>query len=172
MEDHPDSGFSLLALVPDEDEDVGEQTSDEKEKLAQNIKFIAAVEARLAKACEEWESFIESDPDELLKGPSEKHGITQDLLEALNLTPKKLNRLNNMASSGDAFSLIDLRNKTVADQAELRSSVLGGASMASDGEEQVLDRKNDYGPLIQQWLKFLAENGELEALVAVCDSEE
>jgi ubiquitin carboxyl-terminal hydrolase L5 len=148
--------FSLLALVRD-------PLIDARETLAQNIKYLAAIEARLDATMPEWRDFGGSD-DADITGPNSLYGVTTEFLQSVTILDSDMAKLKKQGD--DLTTLIELRQGVALDQAALRATVASETRATEMDEEKAMDRRNDYGPFIQNWLGLIAENQELRDLVA------
>ncbi|KAF4307917.1 Peptidase C12 ubiquitin carboxyl-terminal hydrolase 1 [Botryosphaeria dothidea] len=150
--------FGLLALVRD-------PLIEHRQYLAQNIKLIRTCEDRLSKINPEWKSFAVTEDgagDSVLSGPSSEHSITiADILQAKipEATEKRI------SVDDDIMTLIDLRQKTITEQAGLRAAIRDEENAAAGDKEKAESRRHDYGPAIQTWLRLLAEEGVLKDLI-------
>lgn len=152
MENHLE--FSLLALVKD-------PYATAVHRLAYNIKFHAAIEARLGVVTEDWRAFADELKDEFIAGLDEIYRITDSILERTEITDTDKARLERY---DEADGLLQLRRKNAQEQERLRVTLVAEKPSVEQDEEKAKDRRNDYGPLIQRWLMMLADNGKLREL--------
>ncbi|OCL05325.1 cysteine proteinase [Glonium stellatum] len=154
-----DLNYTLLAVVKDPIEGL-------RSALSENINTIKTVEARLDSVSQEWRSFTDGNDDaleEILRGPSEELGITIELLDSA-VAPAPVAR--KIEADDDAGTLVERRDRLFEEHVKLRAAIREEAESSRVDLVKAAKRRHDYGPLIQTWLRMLADKGELEGLVA------
>lgn len=159
MADYATGGieFNMLAMVKD-------SLLEHRQQLAANIKLLHRIETKLNSSQPDWKSFAESSDDEgtteHLLAESDVLGVTSTMIDSaeLSMVHEKQLRVD------DATALIELRQRVIIDQARLRSSVRDEQQALMDDQNEAADRRNDFGPVVQEWLNMLAENGKLRTI--------
>jgi ubiquitin carboxyl-terminal hydrolase L5 len=131
--------------------------------LAYSITFQSAIEARLSELIPNWHALADPLPEDFIASPDEAYFITQPLLDSINLSTEDRTRLARF-DVGDADALLHLREKNARGQGALRATVTAEKRAVEMDEEKAVDRRNDYGPVLQRWFMMLAENGRLREL--------
>lgn len=161
MTDYATGGieFNMLAVVKD-------PLVEHRQQLAANIKLLRHIETELNSSNPNWKAFAGSPDDEgaveHLVSESDVLGITSTMIDSgeFSATYERKLRVDD-----DATTLIELRQRVIADQALLRASVRDEQRSFMDDQNEAADRRNDFGPVIQEWLNMLAENGKLRPIV-------
>jgi ubiquitin carboxyl-terminal hydrolase L5 len=146
--------FNLLALVRD-------PLAVATENLARNIKFLKAIDDRFSELHTCWDGKLRPDT---LQGESPEYLIDTSLLESTEFTQQERQDLD-LIYSGEEAQLLAIRDAAISDQGGLRAALVDEKASAETDEEKAKDRRNDYGPLIQTWLKMIAENGCVKELL-------
>ena len=155
--------FSLLSLVKD-------PIIDYRARLAENIELLQAIEERLDSARSGGKDFAtdtgqqESETSHCaLRGVNMLRGITP---QSLNEDTPAASVKVKLAVSGDTLeSLMGSRTELLTEQAGLRAGIREEDELTKADDEKAANRRYDYGPAIQTWLRMLAENGVLKELV-------
>lgn len=138
--------FNLLALVRD-------PLTVAAEDLARNAKFLQAIDERIRELDASWE---EKPPPQMAAGL-----IDARLVEAVELTEEEKRALGLI----DTEKMARVRQAAIDRHDGLRARLEAEKASASSEEEKAKDRRNDYGPLTQAWLKMIAENGCMRELL-------
>jgi ubiquitin carboxyl-terminal hydrolase L5 len=131
--------------------------------LAYSIKFQSKIEERLDQVISDWRAFGDAPDEDFVSGPNKAYSITQALIDGTELSNDDKNRLFRL-DEADSDALLQLRHKNARGQGALRATVNAEKRAAEMDEEKAVDRRNDYGPLLQRWFMMLAENGKLREL--------
>jgi len=160
MADYATGGieFNMLAMVKD-------PLLERRRQLAANIKLLHRIETKLNSSRPDWKAFAGSSndegPAEHLVSESDVLGVTSNMIDSVELSAghEKLLQVDD-----DATTLIELRQRVITNQAPLRASVRDEQQSLIDDQHEAADRRNDFGPVVQEWLNMLAENGKLRAI--------
>ncbi|KAI5283803.1 hypothetical protein KEM54_001826, partial [Ascosphaera aggregata] len=145
--------FAVLSLAKDPMIDLTAQ-------LCSNIKTILSTDARLS---ELGVDFVESNLEEgTLTGPDASCGVTQNMLDEEELSEPTKARI----SSSSRNELIKFRQETATKQKTIRASVIEEQQSRKADEEYTAQRRHDYRPPVEKWLRILAQKGNIEQLVA------
>jgi len=159
MADYATGGieFNMLAMVKD-------SLLEHRQQLAANIKLLHRIETKLNSSEPDWKAFAGSPDDEgvaeHLVSESDVLGVTSTMIDSAELSAAYENNLR----VDDATALIELRQRLIVDQAPLRASVRDEKQSLLDDQNEAADRRNDFGPVVQEWLNMLAENGKLRTM--------
>jgi ubiquitin carboxyl-terminal hydrolase L5 len=140
--------FNLLALVRD-------PLAVATEKLARNVLFLRAVDERFREHDETWDQ----PPPDLFP-----ELIDASLLESIQLAQHDQMWLI-LIESGLGEMVLQRREAALQAQSGLRAAVEMERAAAESDEEKAKDRRNDYGPLTQAWLRMIAANGCMRDLI-------
>ena len=154
-----DLSYTLLAVVKDPIEGL-------RSALSENINTIKMVETRLDSVSAEWHAFTDGNDDALekiLRGHSEELGITAESLDSA-VVPALVAR--RVEVDDDAGTLVERRDQLLKEHVRLRTAIREEVESSRADLVRAAKRRHDYGPLIQTWLRMLAEKGELEGLAA------
>ena len=160
MADYATGGieFNMLAMVKD-------SLFEYRQQLAANIKMLRRIETKLNSSKPDWKAFVGSSNDEgvaeHLVSESDVFGVTSTMIDSVELSAahEKLVQVDD-----DATTLIELRQRVITDQVPLRASIRDEHQSLMDDEHEAADRRNDFGPVVQEWLNMLAENGKLRSI--------
>jgi ubiquitin carboxyl-terminal hydrolase L5 len=140
--------FNLLALVRD-------PLTVATEKLARNVIFLRDVDERFREHDETW---AQPPPD-----------LCPELVDASllgSIQPAQHDRMwLVMIESGMGEMVMEKRAAALQAQSGLRAAVEAERAAAESDEEKAKDRRNDYGPLTQAWLRMIAANGCMRDLI-------
>jgi len=154
--------FGLLGIVQD-------PLLGLREALAVNVKALGAVSERLDVLMPDWKDFVPSEgptPEGLLLGPDQAYGLDQDDIEAAPLYPATENKL----SAGGPV-LVGFRQELITAQARLRANIVEEEQSARSDDERAANRRYDYGPIIQEWVRMLSRKGVIKDLVQETEAE-
>lgn len=154
-----DLSYTLLAVVKDPIEGL-------RGALSENINTIKMVETRLDAVSAEWHAFTDGNNDALekiLRGHSEELGITAESLNSA-VVPALVAR--RVEVDDDAGTLVERRERLLKEHVRLRTAIWEEVESSRADLVKAAKRRHDYGPLIQTWLRMLAEKGALEGLTA------
>jgi ubiquitin carboxyl-terminal hydrolase L5 len=160
MADYATGGieFNMLAMVKD-------SLLEHRQRLAINIKLLNRIETTLNSSHPDWISFTGSSENEgateHLITESDVLGVTSAMIDSAELSAAHEKQLQ----VDDATALIELRQQVIVDQVRLRASVRDEQQALMDDQNEAADRRNDFGPVVQEWLNMLAENGKLRTIV-------
>lgn len=152
--------FALLGLVKD-------PLLTHQEHLAANIRTRRRIEQRL----KEIESVGPENQKEALKtqgqrqdetqqastGLTPQYGVTEAMIEQAEAD----STMEAGLIDGDIDLLREMREKVMTQQSDLRASILEEMQEARADEQQAAERRHDYGPMIQAWVRMLAEKEDL-----------
>ncbi|KAF2099999.1 cysteine proteinase [Rhizodiscina lignyota] len=174
-----------------------------QERLAENIKSLAALEARLDEVQPGWRHFVADgrdqspiqqqqsltpksmsdrgiggdsgeprtngthsvtngtavtapEPSYPLIGPEPAYGIDSFLIDKACVLTRACHILENDPNL-EPSTLLQLHQNLVIDQARLRSAYEAEERSQRDEEERADGRTWDYGPLVREWVRYLAE---------------
>jgi len=154
-----DLSYTLLAVVKDPIEGL-------RSALSENINTIKMVETRLDLVSAEWHAFTDGNDDaieKILRGHSEELGITAESLDSA-VVPALVAR--RVEVDDDAGTLVERRDRLLKEHVRLRTAIREEVESSRADLVKAAKRRHDYGPIIQTWLRMLAEKGELEGLAA------
>ncbi len=152
--------FGLLSLVKD-------PIIDYRTRLAENIKTLQMIEARLDSSLPDWKTYTtdyggDGTPADAqtLRQASVLYGITSQLLDEVRpqLPPE-------CDVEDQATKLIEMRGAVIDAQGALKAAIKEEEESARTDAEKASDRRSDYGPAIQAWLRMLADAGVLGDLM-------
>lgn len=132
--------FSILAVVRDPIESLGEQ-------LKGIGKSLRAVESRLDMIKEDWRDYLDKSEDSPVTEANEIY-ISDDELSA-----EVLSRID----TGSSQKLMTYRQELQGEQSAVRAMLRDEETTQQMDREKARERRHDYGPLIHQWLRMLAE---------------
>ncbi|TGO18740.1 hypothetical protein BTUL_0008g01250 [Botrytis tulipae] len=132
-------------------------------ELAQNIHAIKRVEALLAQQMSDWNDFNQVDGSELMRGPSEEFGVTDELLHDTALPESTCNILEREGTNASA--LLRLQQQWVSDQKALRIAYREELALINEENEQAARRKKDHTPIVYRTLRGLANKGILKGII-------
>jgi ubiquitin carboxyl-terminal hydrolase L5 len=135
-----------------------------QDDLSANILAICAVEQQLQLVKPDWKSFVdEQESDNTLRGLDVFYKITPEKLENAKMHPSITEVLNDPATT--ASQLFDKRKELADAQTRLRAAFVEESSNIRHDDQRAMDRRFDYTPLINMWIRMLAENEKLKDLV-------
>lgn len=150
--------FSVLSLVK---EPLSELTS----YLAQNVKGIIAVSSRLDALQAERKDFtidVQSRLTELaIAGPNTDFGLTREMIDQSPWLPS----IEESIHIDIPVVLMELRQKLVQAQADLRASIREEQRSISSDQERATSRRFDYGPAVQEIIQLLARKQIIKPLL-------
>lgn len=137
-----------------------------RKKLLTNIKSLSLLEGHWNQK-PGWPATDNREDDTLDGTDSEKlskYDLTPaDIAENVpSHTAEFLEKINK--SSFELSEALDLRQKLVEEQAQIRSEYVAELSFMDDDAGKSVGRKKDYTPAIHEWMKKLAEHGVLQEL--------
>ncbi|KAK8256820.1 ubiquitin carboxyl-terminal hydrolase [Phyllosticta capitalensis] len=150
--------FGLLSLVKDPQIEL-------KEQLAQNVKSIQCCEERLTQVQPAWREFAmdgDSSEENLITGISVEYSMGAEDIRLATIPPSLEKKIQK---DDDPTTLIETRQKLVIEQSGLRASLRDEEQTAAADREKAENRRHDYGPFVQTWLRMLAESGTLRTLI-------
>ncbi|KAI5306553.1 hypothetical protein KEM56_000285, partial [Ascosphaera pollenicola] len=143
--------FSVLSLAKD-------PLIDLRAQLCSNIASLVAIDAHLSQSGVEVVSLEEGT----LTGPDATYGVTQSMLDDKNASSS----IEALISSESSDQLIKRRADFAKSQRELRASITEEEQSRKADEEYAAQRRHDYRPPVEKWLRILAQKGNIERLVA------
>ena len=151
--------YNLMAVVHD-------PIVPAKAQLAENVRQLQAIEAKLDAASKDWKEKMdaESNPEELVLGPSSRLALAETDLAAAP-RPAMLEKEITAHESTYIDELMRLRKERVKAQAAMRASVRDSLSVAEADDERARLRRHDFGGFVKGWLGALADEEALKALV-------
>ncbi len=159
--------FSLLALVQD-------PIIDLRHSLAVNMRAFQALLSRLDEVQPDWKNFVAtiaedeaSVEDRVIVSTSSEFGVDQAAIDNASIDESTQESLRSSCPS----SLMTLRQRLVYQQADLQASIRAEEASSEADKQRAAERRHDYGPLIQRWLRLLIQNGNLKTLVENADNE-
>ncbi|KAI9717421.1 MAG: hypothetical protein M1812_004773 [Candelaria pacifica] len=159
--------FSLLALVKD-------PIIDLSRSLARTGQVAQALFSRLDEVQPDWRNFVATPTDDeasvedmVMVCVSPQFGVDQAAIDNASIDARTLASLRTSCPS----SLMALRQELVYQQANLRASITAEEASFRADQQRAAERRHDYGPLIQRWLRLLVENGSLRTLVENTEQE-
>ena len=154
MQSGGDNDYALFGLV--QNPLVGLRDS-----LCSNVVTLDRVESRLTKIDEKWTEKVEDmGIDAPLRSPGilSGFGVTEDQFAATKI-PENVEALIEGEGMDDLFAR---RLQLCIKNADLQGRILGEMASETEENEKADARRFDYGPVLQTWLRMLAENGYLE----------
>ncbi|KAI5248769.1 cysteine proteinase [Aureobasidium subglaciale] len=150
--------FSLMAVVRD-------PVIEDRRALAQNIRSLQHIKARLDEVSETWRSFVASDfEDSTLSGASEEYGLTNDMIAEAPTSQTMAQQLRSSCPD----SLSKVLQELMTSQAGCRAQVRDSQQAEITDAEESMHRRHDYGSFVQAWMQALVDN---EALKPLLDEE-
>jgi ubiquitin carboxyl-terminal hydrolase L5 len=140
--------FNLLALVRD-------PLSAATEDLARNVRFLQAVDIQFRQQDQTWD---QAPPDLI------PELVPASLLETVQPGRHQQHWLA-MVDAGMVEMVVEARDAALQAQSGLRAVVEVERAVAAAEAEKAMDRRHDYGPLTQAWLRMIAANGCLKDLI-------
>jgi ubiquitin carboxyl-terminal hydrolase L5 len=138
-------------------------------ELAINIQSLRALESRLDELRPDWQQFVieRSDSDSVLRGPDFTFQTNQTLLDSTKLSKSFTDKLHDQTSTIEA--LFPMREELMDHQKKIRADLIDEIAAVEQDNERALSRRHDYTPMLYTWIRFLAENGDLEDLLEVAE---
>lgn len=130
-----------------------------RRELCENAKKLEAVEGRLASINEDWEQFIASDGGESpVRLPEDltNFGVPEDVLS----TTVVEDFAGSIANEG-WDELVICRAALLSQNRHQQADIMAGMEEEEEENRKAAERRWDYGPVISNWIKKLAENGFL-----------
>ncbi|KAI9788708.1 MAG: hypothetical protein M1835_002140 [Candelina submexicana] len=159
--------FSLLALVHD-------PILDLYQSLAANMKAVQGLSSRLEEVQPDWKGFVATTAGDeasvehnLIVCANPDFGVDQAAVDDATMDTITQESIRSSCFS----SLMTTRQKLIDQQADLRASISAEEVLSKTDKQRAADRRHDYGPLIQRWLRLLIQNGSLKALVEKAEQE-
>ena len=141
--------FAILSLVRDP---LHEMTS----SLAENVKAINALSARLDIVKPEWQDTCEpqansevAGTNSLIRESSLAHGLTQDMLDRAALRQAVVDLCHGSVAS----DMLRHREQLIAMQADLRMSIREEIQSNQSDEEKAAARASDFGARMQNFVR-------------------
>jgi len=154
--------FSLMALC-------GDNFSVRRRRLAENIRILHQLNAKLSSANQEWTAsrFADADPDVIYRLEDTRLAAYQLDAEDILTCPDRTESAN-FPETQTVQAGLEVWEKTAKEQkrirneyeAELRTSLGGQESAAA----AVFGRTKDHTAAIHEWVKKLAQHGVLKEL--------
>lgn len=142
--------------------------------LAENVKVSAATSSHLTNLKSDSTGFVfaalhdASSPHEfILTGPDETYGLTADAIEKA-VVPAVFQQRLVRAGGAD---LMTLRHELMSAQARLRASIKEEQQSQCSDDERAASRRHDYGPMVQAWVRLLAQKRMLQPLLEAVQTE-
>lgn len=143
----------LLSLVP---------------TLAENLKASATTSSRLTILKPDWEDSVSAalhgaSPkyESTLSGPDEGYALTADAIESAVIPKVIKQRLDR----GVVEDLMTLRQELMSAQARVRASIKEEQQSHRSDADRAASRRHDYGPMVQAWVRMLAQKRILQPLL-------
>jgi ubiquitin carboxyl-terminal hydrolase L5 len=147
--------FSLMAVVQD-------PIIQARRALAQNLRSIQAIEARLDELTPDWPSFVAADSeDSVVCCPQEVSSLTDAMIAEAPLTPKTAQHLTCTCSE----TLIRVRTELKKDQTGCLAEIRDSQQTDMLEELESMHRRHDYGSFVKAWMHALVSNGALKSLL-------
>jgi len=139
-------------------------------ELAINVQNLRALESRLDKLRPDWQQFLiveGLDSDSVLRGPDPTFRLTEALLDSTQLCESLTDKLHDQTSTVEV--LFPMREELTDSQKKLRAEIVDEIAAVEQDDERALSRRHDYTPMLHTWIRFLAENGDLESLLKAAE---
>jgi ubiquitin carboxyl-terminal hydrolase L5 len=137
-------------------------------ELAANVKALQTIEAHLGYRQSDWQQFVgRVDSGSVLRGPSHLYRLTQELLNTAQLPSSIISKLGN--PDIDTESLFRLREELTTAQRPLRAAIVDEGAAIDQDNARAVSRRHDYTPMIHAWIRFLADNGNLQDIVKAAE---
>jgi len=153
--------FAILGLV----KDPLIRLSDE---LASNVKGLQALSAHLDKTEPEWQAISNSLTDEddaaiegTLYGPNADYLLHEEAIANAAIPAETEQKLVNSALE----ALLHHRQNLMSAQKRLRVSIKEEQVSNRSDEEKAAERRHDYGPAVQAWLRFHARKSAMKTIL-------
>lgn len=150
--------FAILSLVQD-------PLSNLVPALAENVKSITALSARLDFVKPDWQDFMTSSSnghavtsEDVLSGVDLNYSLTQEDLNRAKLPEKVV----DLCLSDVAQDIIAHRQQLITAQAALRMSIKEELQMNVSDEERAAARSCDYGAMMQSFVRKLKAKKRIE----------
>ena len=125
-------------------------------KLAQTTKTLGLIASRLHELGEN----SQLNTTNCLIGPEPRYRLTDDLIYAQNLAEADQEVLVN----GNEALLCDTYERVRSTQIHLRSEVQEEIDLECAEDERTARRRHDHGPLIQTWIRLLAQHEAIKPI--------
>ncbi|KAI5301373.1 hypothetical protein KEM55_007275 [Ascosphaera atra] len=129
-------------------------------RLCSNIKSLNALDARLSELGSE--AAASDSENGTLSGPDVSYGVTKAALDEAELLPPT----KELLSSSAIAKLREHRSTLAETQRELRASLQEERQSFHADEQYAAQRRHDYSPAVEQWIRILARKGNVEHLAA------
>ncbi len=136
--------------------------------LAENLKVFAETSSRLKYFNPEWEHTVSaafqraSSPHEsTLTGLDEGFALTADAIEKAVIPDIIQQRLDR----GSGEDLMMFRQELMGAQVRFRASIKEEQQSHRSDAERAASRRHDYGPMVQAWVRLLAQKRMLQPLL-------
>lgn len=136
--------------------------------LVENVKVFAETSSRLKILKPDWEDSVfaasheASSPHEsTLTGPDEGYALTVDAIERAVIPEVIQQRLDR----GSGEDLMTFRQELMGAQARFRVLIKEEQQSHHSDAERAASRRHDYGPMVQAWVRLLAQKRMLQPLL-------
>ena len=139
-----------------------------RSSLAENIRNLQLLTARLDRMFSGWKEFVSKSADAGAPdsgnpafGPDPDYGIEQRMIDEIEPSPTYQERLSTQSHE----ALLSYRQELAQDQVGLRFSIKEEQESCRLDEEKYARRRHDYGPALRAWVQFHAEKGMIKELL-------
>ena len=154
--------FAILGLVKD-------PLTRLSEELASNIKGLQALSVHLDKKEPEWQAISrtladgdDASTENTLHGPDPDYVVTEEAIANANLPNETQQKLTNSTVE----DLLRHWKNLVMAQKSLRLSFKEEQASNRSDEEKAGERRHDYGPAVQAWLRFHAQKSVVKTILS------
>jgi ubiquitin carboxyl-terminal hydrolase L5 len=149
--------YSCMAIVED-------PLKKEKDKLAENVKTLQAIDTRLDSLDSDWREMEGGETKkEVVTGISELFGLSQADVDEAQLADSVKEKIS---SGDDILALLEVRKITLKAQQGMRMAVQQALMASQDLETEGVHLRHDYGSFVRSWVNALADQGLLADLVS------
>lgn len=154
MQEHErGNNFNLMALVKD-------PATIALDGLAENVRRLHAIEAKLDRIGSDWRSYTQELSCEVVAGVSVPHNLTQELIDAAKEA--------DLSKVGDSMEkLLEMRSEAIKDQAQHRECIEVQNVKRETEELNTKKARLDLNPTIHKILLGLEENGVAAELLDI-----
>ena len=153
--------FGILSLVKD-------PLFDLIPALAENLKVLSVVSARLDNLRPDWR---ENDSETSTRTDTPSEAISTEFDGGAALTPAAIESatipeaIKQQLESRNVDDLLTFRQQLLTLEAQIRTSIRGEQQACSSDDDRAASRRHDYGPVVQSWVRMLAEKRMVQPLL-------
>ena len=141
------------------------------EELASNVKSLQSLSAHLDKEEPEWQAISDSltggedaATAGTLFGADTDYLVTAEAIANASISTDTQQKL----ADSTVKALLQHRQSLISAQKMLRLSIKEEQGSNRSDEEKAAERRHDYGPAVQAWLRFHAQKSVMKTILSSC----